>query len=285
VPLWSERGPVGLLLLGEKKEGDFYSQEELEIARASGERLADLLASAELARRLAALQRQRLAESAVLDRQARRALHDEVLPRLHTALLGLSASSLASSPEGGEALDLLAGAHREIADLLRALPARPVPEIARLGLLGALRQLVDGELAGAFDAVTWEIDPRAEAKARLLPELEAEVAYYAAREALRNAARHARPVESGRELRLRISLRWCEGQPHGGLELCIEDNGVGLALAAPAGAYQGSGQGLALHSTLLAILGGELVLESVPEEFTRVSIRLPGERLSHSDPV
>ena len=85
VPLWSERGLIGVLLLGDKRDGGLYTQEEIEIARASGERLIDTQASAEMARRLMALQRQRLADSQVLDRRARRVLHDDVLPRLHTA--------------------------------------------------------------------------------------------------------------------------------------------------------------------------------------------------------
>jgi hypothetical protein len=91
VPLWSERGLIGVLLLGEKGDEGLYTQEEIEIARATGERLIDTQASAEMARRLTALQRQRLAESQVLDRRTRRALHDDVLPRLHTAMLMLSA--------------------------------------------------------------------------------------------------------------------------------------------------------------------------------------------------
>ena len=60
VPLWSERGLIGVLLLGEKRNGSLYTQEEIEIARASGERLIDMQASAELAQRLMSLQRQRL---------------------------------------------------------------------------------------------------------------------------------------------------------------------------------------------------------------------------------
>ena len=67
VPLWSERGLIGVLTLGEKSDGGVYSQEEIEIARASGERLIDTRASAELARRLMALQRQRVAETQLLD--------------------------------------------------------------------------------------------------------------------------------------------------------------------------------------------------------------------------
>jgi hypothetical protein len=89
VPLWSERGLIGVLLLGEKRNGSLYTQEEIEIARASGERLIDLQASAEMSRRLMAIQRQRLAQNRVVDRRTRRMLHDEVLPRLHAAMLTL----------------------------------------------------------------------------------------------------------------------------------------------------------------------------------------------------
>ena len=98
VPLWSERGLIGLLLLGEKSDGGFFSQEEIEIARASGERLVDIQASTAMARRLMALQRQRLAEGQVLDRRGRRMLHDEALPRLHTALLALSRVGFQPTP-------------------------------------------------------------------------------------------------------------------------------------------------------------------------------------------
>src|SRR5207302_6567106 len=97
VPLWSERGLIGVLLLGEKLDHSLFSQEEIEIAQASGERMIDTQASAEMARRLMALQRRRLSESQVLDRQARRVLHDDVLPRLHTAMLTLSQGSSAGN--------------------------------------------------------------------------------------------------------------------------------------------------------------------------------------------
>jgi nitrogen-specific signal transduction histidine kinase len=42
----------------------------------------------------------------------------------------------------------------------------------------------------------------------------------------------------------------------------------------------GSGGGLALHSTLMAVVGGTLSTESVPGDYTRVSLVLPldGER-------
>lgn len=263
VPLWSERGLIGVLLLGEKSDGGLYSQEEIEIARASGERLIDTQASAEMARRLMALQRQRLAESQVVDRQTRRALHDDVLPRLHAAMLSLNDQRHAT-----EAMTLLGDAHRQIAELLRAMPSARAPEVARLGLLAALRQTLDAphDLGHAFDSVNWQIEPAAETQAQRIPALNAEVMFYAAREAIRNAARYGRP-DSTIPLHLAITASWREG-----LHLCIEDDGAGVGAVSSPG---GSGQGLALHSTLLAVVGGTLAIESEPGRYTRVNLYLP----------
>ena len=267
IPLWSERGLVGALLLGEKQDGSLYTQEDFEIARAVCERLVDTQASAEMARRLMALQRQRLAESQVLDRQARRLLHDDVLPRLHAVMLALSEgkSSLQAPDQTIQALGEL---HRQISDLLRELPAVPAPDVARLGLVGALRNLVDGELNGAFDQVDWHIPPDVEKHLSEIPAFKAEVLFYGAREALRNAARYAGEARSEAPLRLCIQAAW-----QGGLQLSIEDNGGGLKETG--GKAAGSGQGLTLHSTLMAVIGGSLAVESTPGVSTRVVLRLP----------
>jgi hypothetical protein len=320
VPLWSERGLIGVLLLGAKVDDGLYAQEEIEIARATGERLIDTQASAQMAQRLMLLQRQRLTESQVLDRRARRVLHDDVLPLLHTAMLELASderrktkdkssvpSSIVhrpSSPEtrpssevSSDALSLLADAHRQISDLLRDMPPTVAPEMARLGLVGALRKAVDEDLAGAFDGVSWQIDPQVAQHAACIPPLAAEVIYYAAREAIRNSARYGRSGDPSRLLHLKIAVLW-----HNGLEILVEDDGVGLSSAAegrrtkddgrmaengnghsngsngssnPNGATGGSGQGLALHSTMMAVVGGSLSADSVPGEYTRVVMSLP----------
>jgi signal transduction histidine kinase len=252
-------------VLGEKNKGRFFTQEEIEIARAAGERLTDILATVELSRRLLILQRQRLAQSQVLDRQTRRILHDEVLPRLHTTLLKLSV--LSPSPED-ETMKSLTETHQMISALLRELPPPGVPDVMRYGLIGAIKHLVDNELLNAFDQVNWEIDPHAEELAAMLPAFTSEVLFYAARETLRNAAHHARSQNSSRALILKVILKYA-----GNLELIIEDNGLGMRPTDEPS--QGSGQGLALHSTMMAVIGGALILDSVPGEFTRVSLRLP----------
>ncbi len=283
VSLWSERGVIGLLLVGPKLGGGVYSEEEIEIARANGERLVDIQASAEVARRLVELQRQRMVESQVLDRQTRRVLHDDVLPRLHAALLTLENIPGSASTSGKEVASLLVEAHRQIADLLHAIPPRTAPEVASLGLIDALRQVVTSELEGAFDDVTWQIAPEVDACLSTLTPLAADVVYYAAREALRNAARHARPAGDGARLTLKVCAVWKEG-----LALTIEDDGVGVPpLETPSTeANPGTdstalrktfyyGQGLALHSTLLAVVGGSLALESLPGSYTRVKLSVP----------
>ncbi len=263
VPLWSERGLSGLLMLGEKSDGGMYALEEIEIARASGERLIDTCASAELARRLMALQRQRLAESQLLDRQAKRVLHDEVLPRLHAALLALN-----DEHAHPEAMGLLTHVHREMSDLLRDMPTAAAPEISRVGLFDALKGTIEQEWALAFDNVTWQIEPDAESNSKAIPSLTAEVLFYAAREAIRNAARYGRGANSARSLNLRVQARWSDR-----LMILIEDDGVGLQSAERS--EQGSGQGLVLHSAMLAVIGGTLAVEPMADGGTRVTLTLP----------
>lgn len=273
IPLWNEEGLAGALLLAEKVDGGFYSQEEIEIARASGERLLDTCATAEMTRRLVALERDRMTKSAVLDQRTRRVLHDDVLPRLHTALLKWSAQPDAQTPEGQQSLDLLAGAHREIAALLRDMPPAAAPELAKLGVVGALRQTLESELADEFDAVHWEVDPAAVQGLEDLPDLNAEVLFYAAREAMRNAARHGRGSENAaRPLHLDVRM-FGEGDHW---IITVEDDGVGMDAASTENS--GSGQGLTLHSTLMAVVGGSLAWESEPNRFTRVSLKIPRSR-------
>ncbi|GAB4151900.1 MAG: histidine kinase [Candidatus Promineifilaceae bacterium] len=274
VPLWSQRGLIGVFLLGEKQNAGLYTQEEIEIARISGERLIDTQASAEMARRLMLLQRQRLAQSQLIDQQTRRVLHDEILPGLQTALITLSAAPAGDAVTS--AITQLSQTHRQIADLLHAMPTTTAPEVTRLGLLPALQRLTEREFAHAFDEVTWQVTSAAAQRLAGIPPLTAEVVYYAAREAMRNAAVHGR---GDRPLHLTITL--CHTN---GLQLQIEDNGVGLTNQPNADQFQrraeaGSGQGLALHSTMMAVIGGALAIESAPNAYTRVSLTLPENAL------
>lgn len=283
VPLWSERGLIGVLLLGEKCDGSLYTQEEMELARASGERLIDTQASTEMARRLMALQRERLAESQVIDQRTRRVLHDEVLAHLHTAMLKLSSSHSDQAEINAEVVVLLGEMHHQIANLLHAIPPTTTREVTRLGLLGALHQVLDYELKTAFESVTWQVEPEAAQAAQHLSPLAAEVIFSAAREAIRNAARYGRNGDARRPLHLTLSLAWQQG-----LRVVVEDDGVGLGTTHTP--TKGSGHGLALHSTMMTVIGGTLTAESTAEG-SRITLALPEElvpsttwQLSHEAP-
>lgn len=266
VPLGSQRDgsgqPLGVLLLGEKLDGGLYTLEEIEVARSAGEHLLDVGAGATLAGRLMTLQRQKLAEVQMLDRRARRVLHDDILPQLHAALLTLGGHNAPS-----EAIDALTSAHRGISDLLREMPASISPT-AKRGVVGALRYEVEGELAGKFDEVVWHIEPNAEAALDALPSLIGESVFFAAREAVRNAAKYGRGDDVARQLNLTIVAR-CREQ----LEIEIADDGMGMGVSTSA--PQGTGHGLALHGTLLAVAGGQLSVENGVNGGTKVALRLP----------
>jgi signal transduction histidine kinase len=268
VPLWSERGLVGIFLLGKKKDGSLYTQEEIEIARASGERLIDIQASSEMSRRLLILQRQRMAETQIVDRKTRLHLHDEVLPQVHTAMLSLSNKTKTDNGATEEVLHLLSDVHRQISDILRELPSSAVSEIDRLGVLIALRRVIENEFGQVFDSVSWNVNEFCEQKARTIPPLIAEVLYYATREAIRNAARHGRPLDSGKDLDLCITADWGPDA----LEILVEDNGVGLASTTTGEKWGG---GLSLHGTMMVVIGGSLTMESLPNAYTRAIISLP----------
>ena len=260
VPLWSERGLIGVLLLGSKVSGGLYAQEEIEIARTVGERLIDLRASTEMARRLMALQRQRLAESQVVDRRTRRVLHDEVLPQLHAALLSLNTSQ----SEHPGAIAALSAAHRQIADLLRDLPVVTAPDVYRLGLIPALKKTITNEFSSDFEQVEWDVDDSLVNQSDRISPLVSEVVYFAAREVIRNAARHGGVLPA-----LRISAVQLDRD----LQIIVEDNG---AENKGEGRDEiSSGQGLVLHSTMMAVIGGELSLEQVSTQSTRVMLRAP----------
>ncbi len=263
IPLWSEGELAGLLALGARTSGAPYTQEEFEAARAAAERLLDTRATAVMAERLMALQRERLSEIQVVDQRTRQALHDEVLPELHTAILRLS-STAPSSPAAAEAVHLLGETHRRLSQVVREIPASSILEVRRLGLFGALRKSAEMELADSFAGIEWHIAPHAEARSRDLAPVVVEVLFLAAREAMRNAAHHGRGAQPERPLNVRV-----DAGAEDGLTITLADDGVGLETNP-----EERGHGLALHSTLMAIIGGTLEVDSSTSG-TSVRLHLP----------
>ncbi len=263
LPLQGAQGPIGVLLLGKRASDGLYTEEEIAIARATGERLLDLLAATALARKVLDLSRDHWAEGQVADRQMRRTLHDEVLPDLHAALIQLGQET---DSRLEPARDLLVGAHRQIADLLRTLPVRP-PTRPSGRLLEDLRRLVTEEMAPRFDTIHFAAGADAPVTAERLRPLAAEVIFYAVSELVRNAARHGR--RDNVPLALTVTVE-------GGADLtvAVQDNGKG----GPApGTDSGAGQGLALHAAMLAIVGGTLSVAPGREGGMNAVIRVQAE--------
>ncbi|RPI97886.1 MAG: hypothetical protein EHM39_08820, partial [Chloroflexi bacterium] len=274
IPLWTGRGLIGALLLGPKRSNAIYTREEIDIARTSAERILDTLAGEQIAQRLVQIQRRRSAETRVLDLRTRRALHDDILPELHMVALRLSALAR-SQPAAAEAIQSLTHIHHEISDLIHTPGGMFGPNGQGGQLVAALRDLLATEFAGAFDSVTW----RTVDEPRELDPLLHEVIFNAVREVVRNAALHGRGDRPDRALNLTLGIR-----REAGLVIEVWDDGVGMA-STPRPAAKGpalsagTGGGLVLHGTMLAISGGELSVESPAGGGTHVVISMPDGHL------
>ncbi len=159
ISLVTERGLIGMIVLDVKLDGGLYTEEEIQIAQASGERLVDMLAGEEMARRLMELQRRRLAETQVADRRTRRMLHDEILPELHATVLGLGSLSRVD-PGVQTAIQSLTDMHHRISDLIHDLPGRASQVNRSANLLEALQEMVDDEFASEFTSIAWNVPPK-----------------------------------------------------------------------------------------------------------------------------
>ena len=264
IPLWSERGIIGALLIGDKQNGGLYTEEEIQVAQASAERIIDMLASEEMIRRLMQLQRQRQQATRALDMQTRRVLHDEILPTLHTAVLQLS--TLEAEPtETREIIETMTAMHGQISNLIH----QPTPQphfVPNGNWLEALQSDLTQEFSHHFTKLQWELATQPP----VLDDMKQTIVFGAVRELIRNAALHGRGDDAERPLSAKICVKLSES-----LEITIEDDGVGVDYSAQKSETQGSGGGLALHSTLLAIVGGYLTLETLPTGGTRGRIIVP----------
>jgi anti-sigma regulatory factor (Ser/Thr protein kinase) len=274
IHLGDKQGLSGALLLGEKRDGGLYIEEEIEIARSAGERLLDTLAAVETARRLKALLQERIAQIRLMEGVGGRILHDEVLPQLHAAIVYLS--DKLDDPSVSEASEALATAHRQISNLMRdAAPSTP-RRLAVDGPLAALRVRVQEDYATAFENIRWEIQPGAEMAFCQLPEHASEVVYFATLELVRNAARHGRGKEEGRPLHL-----WIVATRDPELCLRIEDDGIGYQtdLDEARMGTSARGHGLGFHGTMLMAIGARLAVEANDKGGTCGQIVIPAEVL------
>lgn len=323
LPVSDERGVVARLVLGPRADGAGYTSGDLEVARACGQRILDAVGEFAAAQAVASLARRRGLETELSAALPRRVLHDDVLPRLHLAMLRLEAlrarlpqvavasvsgstsASESSTPEDtvrdelGAVVGELGHAHHDLAALMRAAPTANMRHLEH-GLVSALRAALDGEFRGTFDKLDWEATPEATVAADALPTITADLLLGATMEAIRNAGRHARGGDLHRRLSLRVSLTSDEQW----VSVSVADNGVGLqservrdGQILPESADDGNSSfitgpndtsgtrsGLLTHGALVALVGGALSVHSQPSGGTRVAIRVPHTQRDNTSP-
>ena len=228
-PLSDSRGAIGRLILGPELDGNEYDVQELQVAAACAERILDALAGEQLARVAVSLLQQRIAQVQVMSAQHKRVLHDEVLPQVHLALLKVESlraveqdASVPDNAKIDEATTALTQAHRRISGLVREMSNAVPTRLESEGLAAALQSAIDHDFRDSFDRIAWQADPVAVERAKRLPLFASEVIFFAAQEAIRNAAKHGRGDDEQRPLHLDVALH---NGP--GLKLVIGDDGVG----------------------------------------------------------
>ena len=293
LPIFDERGLVAALYLGPREDGGAFTDEDMNLAQACGQRILDTLGDHEAMQAVAGLLRRRIVDVKLLDAQQRRVLHDEVLPQMHLALLrletlrstsvikpgepeNLESSEVCREQALNETIDMISDAHRQLATMMRTTAPGAPHRLERDGMMHAIRTMLEQDFQNAFDEIEWCVsEETATAIDEVTPPAIAELIFAAVQEALRNAARHARGNDIHRHLRLTLSASFQRGGSY--LEVIVADDGVGITSASSA--TTGMGGGLLTHSALLAIAGGSLNIKSSPGEGVTVRIVLPAESL------
>lgn len=255
IPLHGTNGLIGFLLLGNKKEGGFYTQEEVELAGMAGERFITIKTNHEMSLMLAEMQRRKLTEAKLYDQKNRRVLHDDILPLIHSSMIEISNTN-------EEAVKMLSDAHKKISSLLKEMSFSINSDLEKNGLISALRNVLKREFEDIFNNISVDIDTDLENKVKKIPYHISEVIFYAVREAIRNASKYAFTEDKKADLKIYFDKN----------KLIIEDNGKGISTQ---NISKGAGEGLKIHSTMLAVIGGSLSIDSKENHFTRVSISIP----------
>src|SRR6266571_2475326 len=112
LPIYDELGLVAMLYLGPRQDGGAFTDEDMDLAHACGQRILDTLGDHEAMQAVAGLLRRRIVDVKLLGAQQRRILHDDILPQMHLALLRLEtlrsfihSDSSASLPSPQEDVD------------------------------------------------------------------------------------------------------------------------------------------------------------------------------------
>src|SRR6266516_2169759 len=200
LPIYDERGLVAALYLGPREDGGAFTDEDMDLAQACGQRILDTLGDHEAMQAVAGLLRRRIVDVKLLGAQQRRVLREGILPQMHLALLRLE--KLRSLPDTkpalpagreqvlNEAIDMISDAHHRLATMMRTTAPGVPHRLERDGMMYAIRTMLEQDFQQAFDEIVWSVsDETAAYIDEVTPPAIAELIFAAVQEALRNAAR------------------------------------------------------------------------------------------------
>jgi signal transduction histidine kinase len=275
-PMIFRNRPIGILTAFDRLSGDgTFTEEDERLFRAFAGSAAAAVATAQTAGN-EALRRSMEASEQERRRWARE-LHDETLQELAALKMLLSGARRSDDPARldravGQGVTMIAESIANLRALISDL--RPA-SLDELGIQPAVEALVERVRAQSGLAVDLDIDLAFEqrrSERRHVPDLEITV-YRLVQEALTNIVKHAGASH--------VTVRIADPQEEPGrLLIEVSDDGDGFD---PGTAY--TGFGLLGMQERLALMNGELHVESVAGEGTRLLARLPvqrrGEAASH----
>ncbi len=265
VPLIFRGEVYGVLFaLDRRREGPTFSAEDQRLLEAFATSAATAVATA---RSVASeRQRQRLAAAEAERRRWARELHDETLQSLSALRIGLSAAARSERPEAvAQAVEKAVEQLEDTIADLRALitDLRPAA-LDELGVRAAVEALAERTARNGIDVdVSIELDHQGGVQpARHATELETAL-YRIVQEALTNAHKHGSAARAVVEIHERS----------GTVSISVRDDGSGFDPAS-----HGDGFGLLGMRERVALLDGELTVDSAPGHGTLISARIPVRR-------
>jgi signal transduction histidine kinase len=269
VPITVGKELIGILFLGEKRSGDLFTQDDLELLTTLAQSTGLALENARLHEERIAYLRQQLAQMTAVQEAERqriaRELHDGLGPalaslnvRLQTTRKSLEREQHPAAQEIQELAELAQVNIKDIRQLIYDL--RPLA-LDELGLLPALREYLHNYQQENGFQVNLFVN---QDETILSPEMETTI-FRLIQEALTNIARHADAQ------RVDISIK-CD--PHH-LRVEIGDNGKGFDLKeASRRAQKGGHLGLWSMRERVEQLGGRIQIDSQLTKGTRIQVEL-----------
>ncbi len=265
VPLVFRGTSLGVLLAVDcLTDGPSFSAEDAMLLESFASSAATAVATAESV--TSERQRQRLAAAEAERQRWARELHDDTLQSLSALRIGLSSARRSKDPDAltgavGQAVGQLEEAIANLRNLITDLRPAALDE---LGVKAAIEALVERAGRHGIDVdLSVQLGSQAGSHPdRLGSEVETAV-YRIVQEALTNATKHG---HAGRAV---VEIH----EDRGAVGLLVRDDGRGFDPAAKT-----AGFGLVGMRERVALLGGELQVESAPRGGTTISARIPIDR-------